>query len=311
MTAKPTTAFIGLGNIGAPCARHVVAAGFPTAICDLDPQRGEELVAAGAAWADSPADAAAEANIVIMSLPAPDDVETVLMGPDGVLSAAQPGTVVVDLSTISLRAAKRFYTRCRDTGVAYLEAPVSGGVWAAEAGNLTLMASGDAEAFEIARQALVTFGRDDTKRLGESGTGTLLKLLNNQIFLVGNQVVQEAYVLASKAGLDPQTFYETLNSGSAGMFMPLSSMVLKRQWDNSSYDLALAEKDLHLALETARDASTNMPLASAAHQTLLEAVAHGLGDKFFLATAEVLEHRAAHTTTSYDPVAPTNQDNPH
>ncbi|WP_421845515.1 NAD(P)-dependent oxidoreductase [Mycobacterium sp.] len=308
MTTKPTTAFIGLGNIGARCARHVVAAGFPTTICDLDPQRGKALVDVGAVWVDSPAEAAAQAQVVVMSLPGPDDVETVLTGPAGVLSTAVQGAVVVDLSTISLRAARRFYDRCRDAGVAYVDSPVSGGVWAAEAANLTLMVGGDAEAFDTVREVLLTFGRDDTVRLGGPGTGTLLKLLNNQIFLVGNQVVQEAYVLASKAGLDPQTFYNTLNSGSAGMFMQLSPMVLNRQWDNSSYDLALAEKDLYLALETARDHATSMPMASAAHQTLLEAIAAGLGDKFFLATTEVFEHRAAHTSPSYDPTAPNNQD---
>jgi 3-hydroxyisobutyrate dehydrogenase len=291
--------FIGLGNIGGACAQHLAASEFKLWVHDLNAQAGEALVAAGATWAESCTAIAEACDVIFTSLPGPAQVESVLFGKNAIAQAGRD-VVVVDLSTISLSAARSHYQRARESGFAYLDCPVSGGVWAIAERQLSLMPSGDRSAFDRALPAMQVFGRDDTQFLGEAGTGTLIKLINNQLFLVGGQVFQEGYLLAAKAGLDIRQFVEVVRGSSGGMYAPLASMVTQRQWQESSYDLALAEKDLYLALQSARDLQAPLPLTQAAHQTLLAAQAQGLGENFFLATMEALEQGANFTAPAVD-----------
>lgn len=287
--------FIGLGNIGGPCARHLVEAGHRVTVFDVDEAAAGRLVEAGARAAASAAEVAGATEAVLLSLPNPEASEAVVAGDGGVLAATRPGLVVVDLSTNSVGTARRLYEECRQAGVHYLDCPVSGGAWAAERGDLALMPSGDESAFDSVREALVCFGKDDTKWLGPSGTGTLMKLINNQVFLVATQVFGEGYLLAAKAGLDIGDFLATLRASSAGMYMPLADMIVKRQWESSNYDLTLAEKDLRLALESAQEIGTPLPLTDAAHGVLARAVQSGLGEKFFIGAMETLEAEAGFT----------------
>ena len=287
--------FIGLGNIGGPCARHLVEAGHNVAVFDIDENASGRLAEAGARSAPSAAEVAAVSDAVLLSLPTPEASEAVVAGEEGVVAGGRPGLVVVDLSTNSVGTARRLFEECRQAGVDYIDCPVSGGAWAAERGDLALMPSGDESAFERVRDALVCFGKDDTKWLGPSGTGTLMKLINNQVFLVATQVFGEGYLLAAKAGLDIGAFLATLRASSAGMYMPLADMIVKRQWESSNYDLALAEKDLRLALESAQQIGSPLPLTGAAHGVLVRALESGLGAKFFLGAMEALEAEAGFT----------------
>ena len=195
--------FIGLGNIGGPCARHLLDAGHSVTVFDIDEGASGRLVGAGARAAPSAAGVATASDAVLLSLPTPDASHAAVGGDGGVLSAARSGLVVVDLSTNSVGTARTLFEQCRQAGVDYLDCPVSGGAWAAERGDLALMPSGDEVAFDRVRDALVCFGKEDTKWLGPSGTGTLMKLINNQVFLVATQVFGEGYLLAAKAGLTP------------------------------------------------------------------------------------------------------------
>ena len=287
--------FIGLGNIGGPCARHLVEAEHRVTVFDVDEAAAGRLAEAGADRAASAAEVATASEAVLLSLPTPEASEAVVAGSGGVLAADRPGLVVVDLSTNSVGTARRLFEECRQAGVHYIDCPVSGGAWAAERGDLALMPSGDEPAFERVREALVCFGKDDTAWLGPSGTGTLMKLINNQVFLVATQVFGEGYLLAAKAGLDIEAFLATLRASSAGMYMPLADMIVKRQWESSNYDLALAEKDLRLALESADEIGTPLPLTDAAHGVLVRSLKSGLGDKFFLGAMETLEAEAGFT----------------
>ncbi len=287
--------FIGLGNIGGPCARHLVEAGHRVTVFDIDEAAVDRITAAGARSAPSAAGVASASEAVLLSLPTPEASEAVVAGEAGVLAAGRSGLVVVDLSTNSVGMVRRLFELCRQEGVAFLDCPVSGGAWAAERGDLALMPSGDEPAFERVRDALVCFGKDDTKWLGPSATGTLMKLINNQVFLVATQVFAEGYLLAAKAGLDIPRFLEVLRGGSAGMYMPLADMIVKRQWESSNYDVSLAEKDLRLALESAREIGTPLPLTEAAHGVLDRAVQSGLGAKFFIGALEALEAEAGFT----------------
>lgn len=287
--------FIGLGNIGGPCAGHLVEAGHRVTVFDVEVAAMDRLTAAGAQSARSAAEVASASEAVLLSLPSPEASEAVVAGEAGVLAADRSGLVVVDLSTNSVGMVRRLFDLCRREGVDYLDCPVSGGAWAAERGDLALMPSGDEPAFERVRDALVCFGKDDTTWLGPSATGTLMKLINNQVFLVATQVFAEGYLLASKAGLDIGRFLEVLRGSSAGMYMPLADMIVKRQWESSNYDVSLAEKDLRLALESADEIGTPLPLTQAAHGVLDRSVQAGLGTKFFIGALEALEAEAGFT----------------
>ena len=287
--------FIGLGNIGGACARHVVAAGHELIVADLDRGARQRLVAAGAAEAADPAAVSDACEAVLLSLPSPEASRTVVTGPGGLLSAEAPASVVVDLSTISSGVTRELHEACAASGVDFIDCPVSGGSVGAEAGNLTLMPSGDEEAFNKVKDVLMCFGKEDTQWLGPSGTGTLVKLINNQVFLVGTQVFEEGYLMAAKAGLDLPRFLEVLRASSAGFYMLLSEMIVNRRWDDSTYDLSLAEKDLRLALESADQIGTPLPLTRAAHGVLARSVELGLGRNFFIGALEALEDEAGFT----------------
>lgn len=294
--------FIGLGNIGGPCAKHLLDAGHRVTVFDIDAAAAGRLAGVGARSAESAAEVAAASAAVMLSLPTPEASEAVVAGDGGVLAADRPGLVVVDLSTNSVGTARSLCEQCRQAGVDYIDCPVSGGAWAAERGDLALMPSGDEPAFDRVRDVLVCFGKDGTRWLGPSGTGTLMKLINNQVFLVATQVFGEGYLLAAKAGLDTGRFLDVLRASSAGMYMPLADMIVKRQWESSSYDLSLAEKDLRLALESAAEIGTPLPLTRAAHDVLARSVEAGLGAKFFLGAMETLEAEAGFTAPVPPPV---------
>ena len=230
-----------------------------------------------------------------MSLPSPEASRAVVTGTAGIISAASSGLVVVDLSTNSVDVTKELFGVCAAAGVDFVDCPVSGGHMGAAAGEFTLMPSGDEAAFDRCREVLVCFGKAETEWLGPSGTGTLLKLINNLVFLVGTQVFEEGYLMAAKAGLDIPKFLEVLRASSASFYMALSQMIVNRQWDDSTCDLALAEKDLRLALDSAAHIDTPLPLTEAAHRVLATSVEMGLGEKFFIGALEALEEQAGFT----------------
>ena len=283
--------FIGVGNIGNPMARQMIAAGRDLIVYDLRPETMENLLELGAEPGASAADVASRCSIVVTSLPGPPEVEAAITGPEGILAGAQRGDIHVDLSSNSITVVKRLAALEADAGVAYIDAPVTGGVPGAEAGALTVLGSGDEAAFEQVRPLLEHIGAN-VFHLGEAGAGCLFKLLNNMIVLCGSHIVQEALVLGAKAGLDPADLLEKLRLGTARPYMGLAPYLLGRRFDNPSFTLRLAEKDVSLALEAARANQVPMPVANAAHQTYLRALASNLGEQSFLATMQALEDGA-------------------
>ena len=159
--------FIGLGNIGGPCARHLVEAGHRVTVFDIDDGAVDRAVQLGARAVASAAEVAAGAEAVFLSLPTPEASEAVVAGEAGLLAACRPGLVVVDLSTNSVGMARLLFERCRRAGVDYIDCPVSGGAWGADRGDLALMPSGDEAAFARVRNALVCFGKDSTSWLAQ------------------------------------------------------------------------------------------------------------------------------------------------
>ena len=283
--------FIGTGNIGNPMARQLIAAGHQLVVYDIRPETMENLLELGAEPGRSIEDVADRCSVVFTSLPGPVEVEDAVSGVEGILQGGLVGTIHVDLSSNSITMVRRLAELEKAHGITYIDAPVTGGVPGAESGTLTVLGSGDADAFERVRPLLEHIG-SNIFHLGEAGAGCLFKLLNNVIILCGNQIVQEALVLGTKAGLDPEDLVEKLRLGTARPYMGLAPYLLGKRFDNPSFTLRLAEKDVSLALEAARVNQVSMPVANAAHQTYLRALSAGLGEQSFLATLQAIETAA-------------------
>jgi 3-hydroxyisobutyrate dehydrogenase-like beta-hydroxyacid dehydrogenase len=234
---------------------------------------------------------AAACRIVFTSLPGPREVEEVATGRAGLLEGARAGDVHVDLSTSAFDAVRALAAREAAAGVALVDAPVSGGAHGAAQGTLTVMASGEKSAFERALPLLGAFGKN-VFYLGESGNGTLTKLVNNAIFLCGGLLVQETFALAAKAGLDPNRLLEVVSKSSGAAYAGLAKLLLGRGFDNAFFSLALAEKDVGLALASARGLGVPMPVIEAAHGTYARALELGHGKKLFAATLLAVEDAA-------------------
>ncbi|MFQ3623882.1 MAG: 2-hydroxy-3-oxopropionate reductase, partial [Acetobacteraceae bacterium] len=243
--------FIGLGIMGRPMALNLRAAGHDLVV----PERAsltEELRAAATVLPD-PRAVAAAAEVVILMVPDTPDVERVLFGPDGVAEGLSPGTLVIDMSSISPTATKEFARRINDLGCDYLDAPVSGGEVGAKNATLTIMVGGPESAFERARPLFEAMGRNITL-VGGNGAGQTCKVANQIIVALNLQAVSEALVFAAKAGADPAKVRQALMGGFANsrILEVHAERMIKRTFA-PGFRIRLHQKDLNLALQAARE----------------------------------------------------------
>ncbi|MBV1906381.1 MAG: NAD(P)-dependent oxidoreductase [Pseudomonadales bacterium] len=283
--------FIGTGEIGNPMAEQILKAGYPLSVFDLDKKAAENLLGLGAKWASSIEDIARKNDVVFTSLPGPTEVEAVICQPGGLISGASKGLIHVDLSTSSIVAVKRAKERELEAGIHFLDAPVSGGAVGARNASLSVMVSGDKAAFDTAEAVIKCFGGNVFYLGEENGKGTMAKLINNAILFAANQVVQEGLVLGKKAGFEMEELHEILKASSSASHLGMMPLYLSRKFDKG-FPVKLAEKDLAMALESARALHTITPAITAAHQTFLKSIATGRGHKMFAATLETLEQDA-------------------
>ena len=252
-------AVIGLGTMGAPMARHLLAAGHEVTVHNRTRSREEPLAAAGAGRAATPAEAAAAAEAVLTCVSDTPDLEHVLLGPGGVAEGLAPGGLVVDCSTVSPAATAAIAARLRERDIGLVDAPVSGGSEGAERGTLTIFCGGTEADVARARSLLEAFGSRIT-HLGPSGAGQVAKAVN-QVMIAGTYAtVGEGIALAQAAGLDLPQLVEALSAGAA------ASWVLTNRAGNMIADtyplgfkVALHRKDLGIALDEA--ARAGLPLA--------------------------------------------------
>lgn len=291
--------FIGLGAMGAPIARRLLEAGHALVVNDISRAHADEWTSAGAVFASTPAEVAAACSTIFMSLPGPREVEAVV---DGLMSGAQAGDVVVDLSTNAYATVVALAERLAKARVTFIDAPVSGGVAGAVRGKLAVMAGGDTAAVAALAPVFEAFAAR-VFHVGDSGKGTIAKLVNNQIFLSAAIAVQEGFVLAAKAGLDSDTLLEIVKASSAGSYMGMAPLFFGRDFDNAMFRLSLAAKDLGVALESASDLGVAMPTTAAAHGVYKDAINQGLGDKVFYATLRALETDAGAEVAKLAPKA--------
>jgi 2-hydroxy-3-oxopropionate reductase len=275
-----TVGFIGLGLMGRPMAKNLLKAGYPLLVHSRSQGPVDELVAAGARRASSPADAAAQAKCIITMLPDGPDVERVLDGPDGVFSTMQRGSIVIDMSSIAPGVARRLAERAHAQGGSMLDAPVSGGDIGAIEGTLSIMVGGDAQTFAAARPILDVMGNPDkVVHVGEAGAGQMCKLCNQMVIGGTLAVVAEALALARKSGVDPSRVREALMGGFA------ASRVLEVHGDRAikgtfkpGFKTHLYAKDMRNVVATLAEHETPAPVTAIVQQLVHATMAAGKGE---------------------------------
>ncbi len=270
--------FAGLGTMGAAMAANIARAGFPLSVWNRTPGRVGSLLELGAAEAATPARLAAESDAVIICVRDTPDVEAVLFGADGVADGAHPGLLVIDCSTISPAATRTFAARLAERGVAFVDAPVSGGSEGAQQGTLSIMAGGEPGDVERAMPVLEAMGRTIT-HIGPVGAGQATKAVN-QVMLAGMYLgVAEGLVLAMKSGLEPTAVVRALSGGAAQSWVLAnrSERMIRNEYP-IGFKLALHRKDLAIALEMAEQVGAAMPVAGLAAQIENGLITAGHGD---------------------------------
>ena len=285
--------FIGLGTMGRPMARHLLAAGHRLFLCDLAPI-APELKAGGGMVCKSAREVAEEADVVIIMVPDTPQVEAVLFGKDGVAEGISKGKIVVDMSSISPLATKEFAKRIEALGADYLDAPVSGGEVGAKAASLTIMVGGPEGAFNTMKPVFDRLGKNVT-RVGGNGDGQTTKVANQIIVALTIQAVGEALLFASRAGADPALVRKALMGGfaSSRILEVHGERMVTRNFD-PGFRIELHQKDLNLALEGARTLGLSLPSTAVAQQMFSSCAAHGGRAWDHSAMVRALEMMASH-----------------
>ena len=292
MANKPSVGFIGLGIMGLPMAGHILKSGYPLTVYNRTRSKTGSLEAAGAAVAASPREVAANSRMIITMVSDSPDVEAVVAGPEGVLEGIRPGSVVMDMSTISPQVERELDEQLRSKGCALVDAPVSGGDVGAQNATLAIMAGGDREAFDRAVPIFETMGKTITY-CGPVGSGQLTKLCNQILVAVTLMGVSEALVFAGKNGLDQGVMIEAVKGGAAGSWQlsNLAPRVVNRDFA-PGFMVDLIQKDLRLVMESGAAAQAALPASSLVNQLFRTSQARGEGLEGTQALVKVLEQLA-------------------
>lgn len=281
--------FIGLGIMGRGMAANLLKAGFAVRVWNRTASRMEPLVAQGAEAGSSPADVAAQSDITVICVSDTPDVEAVILGENGVLHGAKPGSLVIDCSTVSPQATIEIAAKLAENDVAMLDAPISGGSEGAANGTLSIMVGGDAEQFQRARPVFDAMGKTIT-HVGAQGAGQTVKLVN-QVLVVGNCLAMcEALMLAQAGGVDLRKTFDAVSKGAAGswMFTNRAPQIIERDW-RPGFTVDLQQKDLRLVLEAADQLGVPIPGTALIFNFYRTLEARGLGSDGNHALIKALE----------------------
>jgi 3-hydroxyisobutyrate dehydrogenase len=278
MTPERTTVgWIGTGLMGTSMCRHLIDQGFPATVTTRTESKADGLLAAGATWADTPAAVAAASDVVFTMVGTPADVRDVMYGEQGLLDAARPATIVVDMTTSEPSLAIEIAAAAGARGVAALDAPVSGGDVGARAGTLSIMVGGDRQAFEAALPCLETMGATIVHQ-GGPGAGQHTKMVN-QTLIAGTMIgLCEALLYAQQSGLDVETVLGSVGPGAAGSWSlaNLAPRTLDRDFA-PGFLVDHFVKDLGIALAEAKHMKLSLPGLALAEQLYVAAQAQGHG----------------------------------
>ena len=286
--------FIGIGVMGRPMTLNLLKAGHEVTIFARHPEKPEvqEVLNAGAKLAPSARAVAMASETVITMVPNSAQVEEVVAGPQGILEGARKGLVIIDMSTIAPTTSRKLAQLASEKGVHFLDAPVSGGSIGAEKGTLTIMVGGEREAFEQVRPALEAMGKKENLfYVGPSGSGEVLKIVNNMLAGAIAASIAESFVLGVKAGVDAETMAKII-SVCTGASWQLSNQFPLRAFNGSfkpGFMTDLLHKDLGLALDLAAESQTPVPLTALSRQMYEMARAAGYGREDYTSLLKVLE----------------------
>ena len=269
--------FIGVGNMGGPMCRNIIKrSNHQVTVFDLNASAVKACTDLGGTAGKSIADVTKGADVVMTSLPMPRDVEKVALGDGGILASIGKGQTYIDLSTNAPSMVKKIGDAMAAKGIAMLDAPVSGGTTGAEAATIAIMVGGDKKVFDDALPVLQSFSAN-VIHMGELGTGTVAKLVNNMMAFCNAAAAAEGLMLGVTAGLDPAKLIQVIStsSGNSSVFKSFSERAIKGQYSPPSFALNLAHKDLHLAMELADELDVPLPQGSATHN--LQRMARGMG----------------------------------
>ncbi len=289
--------FIGLGIMGKPMCRNLLKAGYELTVFSRAAANVEAVTGHGAQYAPSPAEVAKASELVITMLPDSPQVREVVLGENGVLHGASPGLYVVDMSSIAPLASREIGAELAKAGVRFLDAPVSGGEPKAVDGTLTVMAGGDAADFEAVKPVLSAMAVSVT-RVGEVGAGGVAKLANQIVVALNIAAMSEAFVLAAKAGVEPELVYQAIRGGLAGSTVldAKAPLVMDRKFD-PGFRIRLHVKDLANVMQTANNLHVPLPLTASVMEIMQALLADGCGEDDHGGIIRYFE-KLAHVTVS-------------
>ncbi len=288
---------IGLGIMGAPMARNLLRAGYSVTVATRTPGKASAFAKDNASLGtvkavETPAEVAAASDIIITMVTDSPDVVAVARGAQGVFATAKPGSIIIDMSTISPQITQELAAEAKEKGLFWLDGPVSGGEKGAIEGTLTIMLGGDADALAKARPVLEAMGKRIT-HFGPAGNGQYAKLCNQILVAVNLLGVCEALTFGAKAGLDLATLHQALTGGAANSWAleVLGKKMIDRDF-KPAFMVRLQQKDLRLVLGSASSNSIPLPAAGLAHQMFAAVEAEGRGDDGTQSLVRIFERLA-------------------
>ena len=284
--------FIGLGIMGKPMAKNLLKAGYSLLVYDIVGEAVEDVVTEGAQGASSSKEVAENTKKIITMLPDSADSEAVILGPNGVLEGARPGSHVIDMSSIAPLVSQKIAAECAKKGVDMLDAPVSGGEPGAINGTLAIMVGGKQSVFDENYDLMKVMGAN-VVLTGDIGAGGVTKLANQVIVAANIEALSEALVLSQKAGVDPARVFEAIRGGLAGsaVMEAKGPMMLDRNF-RAGFRVRLHQKDLRNVLQTAQELNVPLPVTALVQQMLGTLVNHGDADADHSAILHILEQMA-------------------
>ena len=291
ITKNHRLGFIGLGHLGSPMARRLLAAGFPMVVYNRDTNKTSAFAALGAEVARDPSELAAKVDVVLSCVPDGAAVETVYLGPAGVLRNAKPGTLIIEMSTVAPDTSQKLYRVARELRISVVDVAVSGSAPAAEAGTLTLLGGGDRQDFDAAEAIFAAIAKQ-WFYMGPSGSGVSMKLVVNTLLGIGMQAVAEAVALGGALGLPRDLLFDTLAKTAVVSPVQVGKLGSTKRHDYTSrFPIRLMQKDFGLALSAATRAGLSLPATEAAAAVNAAEAASG-GEEDFSAVVRRMEGQA-------------------
>jgi 3-hydroxyisobutyrate dehydrogenase len=284
--SKPRIAFLGLGIMGGGMARRLLANGFQLTVFNRNVERSKSFAAEGAKVANSPREAAAQANFIISMVADDNAARSLWTGDNGALAAAKPGTVCIECSTVSVNWVRELAAIAAKKQCEFLDAPVTGSKNQAASGELNFLVGGDSATLEKARPVFAAMGKN-VSLIGPTGSGALIKLINNFVCGVQIAALAEALAMIERSGLDRAKALEVLTNGAPGS--PLVKVVSARMTTpdfTPNFLLRLMAKDIGYAIQEGRKLSVELVTARAALEEFQKAIAAGHGEKDIAAVVE-------------------------